>query len=83
MKQIRLILMPLALEIPIRPFDLQLRQRKHDIAKTCIVYVAWQSHGHPPYLDLESYVRHYVEVYDRADDEIRSILPLARIWWPA
>lgn len=34
-------------------------------------------------LDLDSFVRHYVEVYDRADDDTRSILPLTRIWWPA
>lgn len=34
-------------------------------------------------LDLDSFVRHYVEVYDKADDETRSILPLTRIWWPA
>ena len=31
-------------------------------------------------LDLDAFVRHYVEVYDRADDDTRSILPLARIW---
>lgn len=31
-------------------------------------------------LDLDSFVRHCVEVYDRADDETRSILPLTRIW---
>ncbi|MFR3274542.1 MAG: restriction endonuclease [Collinsella phocaeensis] len=34
-------------------------------------------------LDLDSFVRHYVEVYDKTDDEARSILPLTRIWWPA
>lgn len=34
-------------------------------------------------LDLDAFVRHCVEVYDRADDETRSILPLTRIWWPA
>lgn len=34
-------------------------------------------------LDLDAFVRHYVEVYDAADDETRSILPLTRIWWPA
>ena len=34
-------------------------------------------------LDLDSFVRHYVEVYDKTDDETRSILPLTRIWWPA
>lgn len=31
-------------------------------------------------LDLDSFVRHYVEVYGKADDETRSILPLTRIW---
>ncbi len=34
-------------------------------------------------VDLDAFVRHYVEVYDKADDETRSILPLTRIWWPA
>ena len=34
-------------------------------------------------LDLDAFVRHYVEVYDRADDGTRSIMPLTRIWWPA
>ena len=34
-------------------------------------------------LDLDSFVRHYVEVYDKTDDETRSILSLTRIWWPA
>ncbi len=34
-------------------------------------------------LNLDDFVRHYVEVYDKADDETRSILPLTRIWWPA
>lgn len=34
-------------------------------------------------LDLDGFVRHYVDMYDRADDETRGILPLARIWWPA
>ena len=34
-------------------------------------------------LDLDAFVRHYVEVYDRADDDTRSILPLTRIWCPA
>lgn len=34
-------------------------------------------------LDLDSFVRHYVEVYDKADDKTRSILPPTRIWWPA
>ncbi len=34
-------------------------------------------------LDLDAFVRYYVEVYDKADDDTRSILPLTRIWWPA
>ncbi len=34
-------------------------------------------------LDLDAFVHHYVDVYDKADDETRSILPLTRIWWPA
>ncbi len=34
-------------------------------------------------VDLDAFVRHYVEVYDKADDETRSILLLTRIWWPA
>lgn len=36
---------------------------------------------HP--LDLDSFIRHYVEVYDKAGDKTRGILPLTRIWWPA
>lgn len=34
-------------------------------------------------LDLDAFVRHYVDIYDKADDDTRSILPLTRIWWPA
>ena len=34
-------------------------------------------------LDLDAFVRHYVEIYDKTDDDTRSILPLTRIWWPA
>lgn len=34
-------------------------------------------------LDLDAFVRHYVEIYDKTDDDARSILPLTRIWWPA
>lgn len=34
-------------------------------------------------LDLDAFVRHYVDAYDKADDGTRSILPLTRIWWPA
>ena len=34
-------------------------------------------------LNLDDFVRYYVEVYDKADGETRSILPLTRIWWPA
>ncbi len=32
-------------------------------------------------LDLDAFVRHYVDGYDKTDDT-RSILPLTRIWWP-
>lgn len=34
-------------------------------------------------LDLDGFVRLYVESYDKADEDTRSILPLVRIWWPA
>ena len=34
-------------------------------------------------LDLDGLVRLYVDTYDQADAETRSILPLTRIWWPA
>lgn len=34
-------------------------------------------------LDLDAFVRHYVEIYDKTDDDTRSILPLTRIWWTA
>ena len=34
-------------------------------------------------LDLDGFVRHYVDVYDTTDEETRDILPLTRIWWPA
>ena len=34
-------------------------------------------------LDLDAFVRHYVDIYDKANDDTRSILPLTRIWWPA
>ena len=34
-------------------------------------------------LDLDAFVRHYVEIYDKTDDDTRSIFPLTRIWWPA
>ena len=34
-------------------------------------------------LDLDAFVRHYVEIYDKTDDDTHSILPLTRIWWPA
>lgn len=33
-------------------------------------------------LDLDGFVRLYVEMYDRADETTRAILPLVRIWWP-
>lgn len=32
---------------------------------------------------LMDFVRHYVDVYDKTDEETRDILPLTRIWWPA
>lgn len=34
-------------------------------------------------LDLDGLIRLYVSVYDNADEETRSLLPLTRIWWPA
>ena len=34
-------------------------------------------------IDLDDFVRLYIEVYDRTDEEARAILPLIRIWWPA
>lgn len=34
-------------------------------------------------LDLDEFVRLYIECYDRADEDTRAILPLVRIWWPA
>ncbi|MDY3754208.1 MAG: restriction endonuclease [Collinsella sp.] len=34
-------------------------------------------------LDLDGLIRLYVETYDKADAETRSLLPLTRIWWPA
>lgn len=34
-------------------------------------------------LDLDGFVRHYVDVYDKTDEEASDILPLTRIWWPA
>lgn len=34
-------------------------------------------------LDLDGFVKLYVETYDKADEETRTILPLVRIWWPA
>lgn len=34
-------------------------------------------------LDLDGFVRHYVDVYDKTDEETHDILPLTRIWWPA
>ncbi len=33
-------------------------------------------------LDLDGFVKLYVESYDNADAETRSIIPLTRIWWP-
>lgn len=34
-------------------------------------------------LDLDGFVRLYVESYERADEDTRALLPLVRIWWPA
>lgn len=34
-------------------------------------------------LDLDPFVRTYVEVYDKVNDRDRAVLPLTRIWMPA
>ena len=34
-------------------------------------------------LDLDSFVRTYVEVYDKVNDNDRTFFPLTRIWMPA
>lgn len=34
-------------------------------------------------LDLDGFVRLYVESYEKADEGTRALLPLVRIWWPA
>ena len=34
-------------------------------------------------LDLDSFVRNYVEIYDKVSDNDRAILPLTRVWLPA
>lgn len=34
-------------------------------------------------LDLDGFVRLYVDTYDKTDETTRSLLPLVRIWWPA
>lgn len=34
-------------------------------------------------LDLDALVRHYMEIYNKADAVARGILPLTRIWRPA
>lgn len=34
-------------------------------------------------LDLGSFVRNYVEIYDKVNDNDRAILPLTRVWLPA
>ena len=34
-------------------------------------------------LDLDGFVRLYVESYEHADEDTRALLPLVRIWWPA
>ena len=34
-------------------------------------------------LDLDSFVRNYVEIYDKVNDNDRAILLLTRVWFPA
>lgn len=34
-------------------------------------------------LDLDSFVRNYVEIYDKVSDNDRAILPLTRVWLSA
>ena len=34
-------------------------------------------------LDLDFFVRNYVETYDKVNDNDRAILPLTRVWLPA
>ena len=34
-------------------------------------------------LDLDSFVRNYVDIYDKVNDNDRAILPLTRVWLPA
>lgn len=34
-------------------------------------------------LNLDEFVRLYVSLYDKTDEDARAILPLVRIWWPA
>lgn len=34
-------------------------------------------------LDLDEFVRQYVDCYDKADEDTSAILSLVRIWWPA
>ena len=34
-------------------------------------------------LDLDEFVRQYVDCCDKADEDTRAILSLVRIWWPA
>ena len=33
-------------------------------------------------LDLDSFVRNYVEIYDKVNDNDRAILLLTRVWFP-
>lgn len=34
-------------------------------------------------LDLDEFVRQYVDCYDKADEDTSAILSIVRIWWPA
>lgn len=34
-------------------------------------------------VDLDSFVRLYIDSYDNMDEDARAILPLVRIWWLA
>lgn len=34
-------------------------------------------------LNLDEFVRQYVDCYDKADEDTSAILSLVRIWWPA
>ena len=34
-------------------------------------------------LDLDEFVRQYVDCYDKADEDTSALLSHVRIWWPA